>query len=109
VNFVTECATRRTYMLGFTRGGPPGSDTNLVDLFQVEIEDGSLDIRWIRQARYLAGTGGSCEMKGGASVYVTPYGEMLVYCSQSLTGAGRDPRFLGFAEYAAATNGFVPG
>ena len=40
VNFVTECTTRRTYLLGLTRGGPPGSDTNLVDLFQVEIEDG---------------------------------------------------------------------
>jgi hypothetical protein len=105
VNFVTECTTRRSYMLGFTRGGPPGSDTNLVDLFQVEIGDGSLDIRRTRQARYLAATGGSCEMEGGASVYVTPHGEMLVYCSQSHTRAEQDPRFLGFAEYTSATNG----
>jgi len=33
VDFVTECTTRRTYMLGFTRGRPPGSDTDLVDPF----------------------------------------------------------------------------
>jgi hypothetical protein len=105
VNFVTECTTRRTYMLGFARGGPPGSDTNLVDLFQVEIADGSLEVRRTRQARYLAATGGSCEMEGGASVYVTPRGEMLVYCSQSHTRAEQDPRFLGFAEHTSATGG----
>ena len=109
VNFVTECTTRRTYMLGLTRGGPPGSDTNLVDLFQVAIEDGSLDIRRTRQARYLAAAGGSCEMEGGASVYVTPHGEMLVYCSQSRTRAEQDPRFLRFAEYTSATNGDAAG
>jgi hypothetical protein len=73
--------------------------------FRVEIEDGSLDIRRIRRARYLAATGGSCEMEGGASVYVTPHGEMLVYCSQSRTRADQDPRFLGFAEFTSATNG----
>jgi hypothetical protein len=105
VNFVTECTTRRTYMLGFARGGPPGSDTNLVDLFQVELADGSLDVRRTRRARYLAATGGSCEMEGGASVYVTPRGEMLVYCSQSHTRGEQDPRLLGFAEYASATGG----
>ena len=63
VNFVTECTTRRTSMLGLTRGGPAGSDTNRVDVFRVGIEDGSLDIRRTRPARYLAATGGSCEME----------------------------------------------
>lgn len=105
VNFVTECTTRRTYMLGFARDGSPGSDTNLVDLYQVAIEGGSLHIRRIRHTRYLAATGGSCQMEGGASVYVTPRGEMLVYCSQSLTPAEQDPRWLSFAEYTSATNG----
>jgi hypothetical protein len=44
-------------------------------------------------------------MEGGASVYVTPRGEMVVYCSQSRTRGDEDPRFLGFAEHTSATNG----
>jgi hypothetical protein len=50
---------------------------------------------------------GAGETEGGASVYVTPHGEMLVYCSQCRTRAAQDPRLLRFAEYTPETRGLA--
>lgn len=106
MNFVTECTTRSIYLLGFAQDRGFDSDTNFIDLFRVEIENESdVDIRRLARARYLAELDDSCEMDGGANVYVTPHGEMLVYCSQGRTRGGADPRFMDFAEHASATNG----
>lgn len=109
MNFVTECTTRSIYLLGFAQDRGFGTNTNFIDLFRVKIENESdVDIRRLRRAWYLDEFEDSCEMDGGAGVYVTPHGEMIVYCSQGRTREGNpedDPRFLDFAEHTSATNG----
>jgi len=115
MNFVRECGTNDVYALGFSQNGFGGR--NEVDLFRTRSEDhaffglpliGEFDmsrvgtrLRFANPGRHDGSTAGSCEMKGGGGMYVTPAGQIVIYCSQGKQ-LGDDPiDTIRFSEFAA--------
>lgn len=103
MNFVTDCGGE-LYLLGFRQDGwgkNNSAHSNRVVLWRAHArKTGKLDLSRIGQV-YLRELDDSCELRGGGNVYVSPDGEMIVYCSQgrSRSKRGQDPRFLSFSEY----------
>lgn len=105
MNFVTDCETGELYALGMRQDHGWDDDSNTIDLFRAWAkESGELDLDRINKI-HPRELDDACEMKGGANVYVSPRGELILYCSQGKTwiDGNQDERFLAFSEHTSLT------
>ncbi len=100
VNFVTDCASGRLYLVALMQDdafGSPWNAHNVVDLYRAPARGGRLALEHVARQTF-GRAGNSCEMRGGASVHVTPSGEMIVYCT---SGWENGRGIMRFAELTA--------
>jgi hypothetical protein len=91
MNFVTDCRSGQLYLVGLMQDdhfGSPWNAHNIVHLYRAPAVDGRLTLEHVA-TQVFGRAGNTCEMRGGASVHVTPSGEMIVYCTSGWS-SGRD-------------------
>jgi hypothetical protein len=100
MNFVTDCESGQLYLVALMQDdhfGSPWNANNVVHLYRAPAVDGRLTLEHVA-TQIFGRSGNTCEMRGGASVHVTPSGEMILYCT---SGWSSDRDIMRFAELTA--------
>ena len=101
-NFVTDCNSGKIYAIGLSQ---ESKNENQIDLFIANKEGRSkMDLDRLKRIRFSTSQipnseSGCCEMKGGAGIYVTPSGRLVIYCMQKHHRQGDSQNQFYIAEF----------
>lgn len=85
IAFVTDCASGGLYL--FSMGETDGRQR--FHLWRVTSpDDRAVELERVGWSELQVGPNGYCDLRGGAGVYVTPMGRMVLHCSSRATGNG---------------------
>ena len=105
LSFVTDCESQQIYLIAvmYDKNNKMSGD-NRADIYRLNLKGSGYDTGPRIAEVDLSEADDTCESKGGSSIYVTPEGRLVIYCSQGRSveknREDQHPSLLSFSEFA---------